>query len=476
MFKDIHKIHFIGAGGIGVSAIIRFFLKLGKEVSGSDAVESENVAALRNSDAKIFIGHNETNLSNDTDLVVYSSAVPFDNPELKKAEQLNIASKSYSEMLGEIMKNYSCGIAVSGTNGKTTTTSLLGLMLEKDGLDPTVVVGGKINSPNKEWDGNLRFGKNQKYFVAEACEYRKNMLNLNPKIITLTNIEEDHLDYFKNLDDIKSAFVEYILRLSQDGALIYNQDDAASKEAAEFCKVKKLSYSLDGKQNSDPAFRKASLEAKNILEESGMQSFDLIWQGKNLGRCEIFLPGIFNIYNSLAAALSALCLGVSYEIVKKTLAEFNGTWRRFEKVGILDHALVISDYAHHPTAIRETISGAKKFYPGKKILVAFEPHQKDRTLKLFNEFVGSFNEADEVIISEIYSVEGRNDAEREISSLDLVDAIKNKSPLLFVSYSPNLIETKKMILEKAKNFDIILIMGAGDIYKVANEVARETRP
>jgi len=463
MFENIHKIHFIGAGGIGVSALIRFFLKLGKDVSGSDAVESENSAALRNSGAKIFIGHNEKNLNNDTDLVVYSSAVPNDNSEFKKAEQLKIVSKSYPEMLGEIMKNYSCGIAVSGTNGKTTTTSLLGLMLEQAGFDPTVVVGGKIFSPNKEWDGNLRFGKNQKYFVTEACEYKKNMLNLNPKFITLTNIEEDHLDYFKDLDDIKSAFTEYVSHIPESGSLIYNQDDAASREVAEFCKAKKLSYSLDGARNSD-------LEAKNILEESGMQSFDLVWQGQDLGRCDIFLPGIFNIYNSLAAALTALRLGVSFEVIKKTLMEFKGTWRRFEQVGILDHALVISDYAHHPTALRETISGVKKFYPGKKILVAFEPHQKDRTLKLFNDFVESFNEADEVIISEIYSVQGRNDAEREISSLDLVNAIKNKYLSRAISYSPNLVETKKIILEKAKNFDIILIMGAGDIYKVANEV------
>lgn len=463
MFENIHKIHFIGAGGIGVSALARFFLKFQKEVSGSDVAESENIAELKKLGVKIFIGHNAINLNDDTDMVVYSSAVSSDNPEFKKAEQLKIASKSYPEMLGEIMKNYSEGVAVSGTNGKTTTTSLIGLMLEYAGFDPTVVVGGKITSLNKEWNGNLRFGKNQKYFVAEACEYKKNMLNLNPKFITLTNIEEDHLDYFKDLDDIKLTFIEYIGRIPENGALIYNQDDAVSREVAEFCKAKKLNYSLNDLQNAD-------LKAENILQEDGKQTFNFVWQGKNLGRCEIFLPGIFNVYNSCAAALTSLHMGVSYKDIKKTLAEFKGTWRRFERVGILNDAIVISDYAHHPSAIKETIKGAKKFYPGKKILAVFQPHQKDRTIKLFDDFVNSFTDADEVIISEIYSVQGRNDAERKISSLDLVNAIKNKYPLFPVSYSLNLIETKKMILQKAKNFDIILIIGAGDIYKVANEV------
>lgn len=456
---NFKKIHFIGIGGIGVSALARLFLARGALVGGSDISESEIVSDLKRMGANIFLGHKEENLDNNTDLVVYSPAVPEDNPEFQKAKKLNIVLKSYPEALGMVMAGFKKTIAVSGTNGKTTTTALSGLILENAGRDPTVVIGSKL----KNWGGNLRVGGD--YFITEACEYKRAMLNLNPKIIVLTNIEEDHLDYYKDLEDIKSAFAEYVKKLPSDGILIFNKNDKASCEVAEFSKVKKLSYTIKvGRATSD--FGNASdLTAKNVLQENGKQSFNLVFQGKDLGMFEIFIPGLFNIYNALAASLLALSLKIDAEKIRETLKDFRGAWRRFELVGEKNGTLIISDYAHHPTAIRETIKGAKKFYPDKKILVVFQPHHQDRTKKLFNDFVESFDEADEVILSEIYEVAGREKDEEKISSLDLVKAIQ-KNGFKNISFAENLQKTKEMIKSKLNDFDIVLIMGAGDIYKI----------
>lgn len=460
ILKNYTKIHFVGVGGIGVSAVAKLCLEFGKKVSGSDTRDSEIISDLKKMGAEIFLGHNESNLKNDTDLIIYSPAVPKDNPELLKAINLKITLKSYPEILGVIMEGFKERITVSGTNGKTTTTTLTGLILEKAGFDPTVIVGGKV----REWNGNLKIGKPEEYFIAEACEYKRAMLNLNPKIIVLTNICEDHLDYYKGIEDIKSAFIEYIKKLPQDGLLIYNADDKVSKEIADSFEISKLSYGLNFA---------ADLKAVNIVQESGKQTFDLEWKGNIIRDFQIFIPGTFNIENSMAASLLALKLGIAPGIIKEVLKNFHGTWRRFEKIGEIGKTIIISDYAHHPAAIKETLKGAKNFYPSKKILAVFQPHQKDRTIKLFDEFVDSFNNADEAIISEIYSVEGRNEVERDISSKDIVNEIRKKYKSFPVFYSKNLEETENLILEKISGFDIVLIMGAGDIYKIADNLARK---
>ena len=480
--KNIKKVHFIGIGGSGVSALCRWFLLAGRslgeggyfgnQISGSDVADSEIISELKKLGAKIFIGHRESNLDDAADLAVYSSAIPEDNPELKKADRLKIKALSYPETLGEIMNNYSESIAVSGTHGKTTTTAVLGLILEKAGFNPTVIVGSVV----REWDANARIGKSD-YFLSEACEYRRAMLNLNPKMIVLTNIEKDHLDYFRNLEDIKSAFREYVGKLPADGLLVFNQDDPVSNELAKHHQGKKISYTLNKRltmsfDETSPSYIQTSeLRAENIIQLAGKQLFDLVWRGENLGQFQIFIPGIFNISNCLAASALALELGVAPEIIKKALADFRGVWRRFEKVGEINGAVIISDYAHHPTAAREIIKAAKQFYPGKKILAVFQPHQEDRTKKLFDEFVQSFNSADAVIMSEIYFVAGRTEKQKMISSFDLVEAIK-KTGYSPIFYAKNLEETKKMIIAKLKNFDIILIMGAGDIFKVSLELSK----
>jgi len=453
--KDIKKIHFIGIGGIGVSALAAYFLKKGKQVSGSDVEISPIIQDLKYQGAEIFDSHDKANISRDLDLVVYSEAVPEDNPELLAAKNYNITLKSFAEALGELMKSY-YGIAVSGTNGKTTTTAILGLILESADLDPTVILGGKVNL----WDSNLRFGESN-YFVAEGCEYRRNMLHLSPQMIILTNIEEDHLDYYKNIDDIKDAFTSYVKKLPAKGVLIFNVDDLQSQEIVNQTQAEKISYGLENE---------ADLVAVGLSQQPGQQTFNLVWQGKNLGQFEIAVPGKFNIYNALAASAAAFKLDVRPEVIKEVLRDFKGSWRRFEKVGEIEGKIIISDYAHHPTAVKATIKAAKEFYPDKKILTVFQPHQQDRTSKLFDSFVKSFQEADEIILAEIYQVTGREEIKNLISSKDLAKAVKKIKNHPPISYTADNQQTEEMIHARLNDFDVILIMGAGDIYKIAESL------
>jgi UDP-N-acetylmuramate--alanine ligase len=490
--KKIKKVHLVGIGGIGVSALARLFLQKGLEVSGSDVAKSEITDELKKLGVKIFVGHKKENVPSDADIVVFSSAVLPDNPEILAAKKIGAILKSYPEMLGMIMDDY-FGIAISGTNGKTTTTSLVGLILESAGMNPSVIVGGRV----KIWDGNFRQGKG-KYFVVEACEYRRHMLNLNPKVIVLTNIEEDHLDYYKDLADIKNAFGEYIGKLKKDDLLIYNADDKNILDILKNSQAKKISYGI---KNT------ADLMAQNIKKEMGAQKFELIWKGKKMGELEIFVPGDFNIYNFLAASALSLELGADINSIKKVCKTFKGTWRRFEKVGEFRGRSIISDYAHHPTAVQKTIEAAREFYPHTyqqkkltknfykhhatqvkkggnfavgagvyppaKILVVFQPHQQNRTRMLFNDFVKSFKGADGLILSEIYQVEGREEEKEKISSKDLLRVIEKLEAKLRpknLFYAKNKEEVLKILKKNILNYDVVIVMGAGDIYQIAYQI------
>lgn len=463
MFDQIKKIHFVGIGGMGVSAIAKMMLDLKKIVSGSDLVASEITQDLEKRGAKIFLGHRKDNLNDGVDLVIYSPAVSKKNPERVKARALKIPVFSYPEFLGQLSKD-KFTLAISGTHGKTTTTALTGLILEKAGFEPTVIVGSKVkNFP----EGNFRFGRSR-YLVVEACEWRAHMLNLSPQVIILTNLEKDHLDYYRNFKHIIKTFQKYIKQLSVNGFLVLNQDDLACRQLVK-TNSRVVSYGIKNQ---------AEIMAKNIVVKKGYQEFDLIHRSKFLIHIFLHIPGLFNIYNALAAATAAIKLGVDSEIIKEVLENYTGTWRRFEvkdwkiKKGQLK---IISDYAHHPTAVKGTIKAAKEFYPNRRIFVVFQPHHRHRTKKLFHDFVQSFDEADLVIISEIYGVPGRESKEDEnISARDLVEAILNRQKTITpfranVFYAANLEETKKMILANLKENDIILIMGAGDIYTIIDK-------
>lgn len=432
------KIHLIGIGGIGVSALAQYYLSKGHIVSGSDLASSEITEFLKEKGIKIIIGtHSENNLSSDANLVIYSPAVNHSNPEYKKAKELNIKLQSYPEALGDLTKQYFT-IAISGTHGKSTTTSMVALVLTKSGLDPTVIVGTKI----KEFDNtNFRSGKS-KILVIEADEHFASFLNYWPKIIVLTNIEKEHLDFYKNLNNIKKTYKEYLSHLGEDGILVANKEDKNINKIAKKGKQEVVFYSIKQKE---------SKRLERILK----------------------VPGKHNVYNALAVLAVAKILGVPDKMSFDALSTYRGAWRRFDikqgKAGS-KNITVISDYGHHPTEVLATLKAAREKYPKKKIWCVFQPHQYQRTYYLFGDFVKVFSQLagriDNTIITDIYDVAGRETKKinAEVSSEKLVQKIdKNNIKYLL------LCDIEKHIKDNIKSGEVLIIMGAGDIYKLSDK-------
>jgi len=421
------KIHFIGIGGIGVSALGQYYLSKGHKVSGSDLMSSEITDFLKNKGAEVFIGHHSGKNLSDSDLVIYSPAVKSDNPEFEKAKELKIKIQSYPQALGDLTKEYFT-IAVSGTHGKSTTTAMISLVLTEAGFDPTVIVGTKL----KEFGNtNFRLGKS-KYLIIEADEWNASFLNYWPKIIVLTNIEEEHLDYYKDLKHILKTYKEYVSHLAEDGALVANQDDNNI-----------LKLDLD--------FKGYSLKQKEVLEKI------------------LQIPGEYNIYNALASLTVARILNIPDKVSLKALSQYKGTWRRFEiiKAGIGDKKItIVSDYAHHPTEARAVLKAVREKFPDQKIWCVFQPHQYQRTFYLFNEFVKVFSSSliDNLIITDIYDVAGRetNKTKEKVSSKKLAQAIPGA---VYLAKNDIIDYLKKEL----KHEEILVIMGAGDIYNLIDE-------
>lgn len=450
--EHLHRIHCIGVGGIGVSAVAKFFRLDGKEVSGSDIERSEVTDDAEEVGVTIKEEDPE-NISPDLDLVVYTSAAPEDHPERKAAAALGIPQLSYFECLGLLSKGYET-IAVSGTNGKSTTTAMLGLLLEAGGLDPVVIVGSR----SKQFPhGNLRKGKG-KYFVVEACEHEAQMLHLEPKHVIVTNISKDHLDFYRDLDHIVETFQALTDKVPEDGKLFLNADDANS--ARIHAKGDVVTYGFA----ESAAYRAGQAVAKNERQEFTVRHGEETWQDMVLK-----VPGRFNIQNALAAAAMARELGVKEDVIRETLKNFGGIWRRFERVGDFHGAPVISDYGHHPDAIAGTIQATREFFPNRRVVLAFQPHHHHRTKELFGGFVEALQEADLLVLEEIYRVSGRLTSEGEVGSKGLAEAIREKKKAE-VWYAKDNDE----VLEKLKNLsdsnDVILVMGAGSIYRVVNSL------
>lgn len=449
--SEIKKIHFIGIGGIGISAVARVLNFQKKEVTGSDATQSEITDQLSKEGIEVVIGHRSENIKEDVGLVVYSVAVPEDNCERKEAEKLKINTITYPELLGLLMKD-KYGIGVSGTNGKTTTTAMLGKIFLDAGMDPTIILGSKTDYLG----GNSRVGESR-YCIFESDEYRRAFDNYNPKVAVNTYIGEDHLDYYKNGKEINKAFKKYFEKVPSDGMLVINNDDSNSSQATEKCQARIITYGLENKSD---------FTAKCIHVSNGKQYFDVFQLDDFRENFHINIPGRFNVYDALASIAVARQFNIKWEVIKASLAGFNGAWRRFEKLGHLGNALVITDYAHTPDAVAKTIEATREFFPGKKILSVFQPHQFARTKNLFNEFVQCFSSADEAIISDIYYVEGRERPEDfDINSVVLTEEAKHLGANTV--YGGGLGETERLIRTKSNDFDVILIMGAGNIYDVA---------
>lgn len=456
--EHLHRVHCIGLGGIGVSAVAKLLRLQGKEVSGSDLERSllvEEAEAV----GVVYKPESADNISPDLDLVIYTSAAPETHPERVAAAQLGITQFSYAEFLGLLSDSYET-IAVSGTNGKSTTTAMLGLILEAAGLDPLVIVGSRVASfPH----GNLRPGQG-KYFVVEACEHKANFLNLNPKHLVVTNISEDHLDYYKDLAAITAAFQKLVDKLPEDGLLVLNADD----------RVAGTELLPHGHLRTFGSARGAAYRASRIITKDERTHFVVErrepkekWPGVALQ-----VPGRFNALNALAAATVARELGVAPEVISQTLESFPGIWRRFERVGVTKGgAPIISDYGHHPDAVRGTLEAAREFYPNRRVVLVFQPHLHDRTRKLFKEFVASFDSADALVLAEIYGPAGRTEGAADISSRDLVKAVEERDRVAgrhrTIRYAGSAEDARGVTATIAADGDLILIMGAGDIYAIA---------
>ncbi len=446
-------IHLIGVGGISMSAIARLLISHGYRVSGSDMRDSKILDNLRDHGAEIFIGHSSNNIQNP-DLVVYTAAVRQDNCERVRAKQLNITEIDRAEMLGLIMKNYSKSIAVAGSHGKTTTTSLVSLILEHADLDPTIFVGGELN----EIGGNVKIGESE-HFITEACEYVESFLKFFPFIGIILNIDEDHLDYFKDIDHIKHAFKQFVDLIPEEGFLIANKDDENVEDIIHNTRCNLITYGI----NNNSTF-----SAENItFTEKGLPVFNVMFEDKDLGTFELNVPGRHNVYNALASIATAYILGVNPSDIKEHIKKFKGIHRRFDFLGEVKGCKIIDDYAHHPTEIKATLEAARN-YPHREIWCVFQPHTFTRTKALLDDFAMSFDDADHIIITDIYAA--REIDTGEISSEVLADEIKKHNSESNVYYMKDFDEISKYIYENMKSGDIILTMGAGDVYHIGKTI------
>lgn len=457
--KRIKRVHLIGIGGIGISYLAHFFLREGAVVSGSDLARSPSTDQLAQLGATVHEGHDASYVTKDVELVIYSEAVPENNPERLKAKELGIPALRQFEVVNEIAKDHVL-IAIAGNKGKTTTTAMLATMLERAGCDPTAMVGSVVN----EWKCNFRGGKS-KYLIIEADEYKEKFLDLNPQVIVVTNVAPDHLDYFGTPERVVEAFQKFIDKLPNDGLLVINKDDEMSKLLRwPNCQVITFGMQLA-----------ADVMALKRQIVRSRQDVDIVFRGRELGRFSIPQPGVFNVYNALAALSVALSLDIEAEPLRQSLAAFKGTWRRFDVLGMYNLATVVSDYAHHPAAVHATIGAAHDFYDPRRIVAVFQPHTRYRTKSLFDDFVTSLDRADVVIIPEIFAVAGRETiSESEMNAGMLVEAIRQRDQYQgrtrTVIASGSLEKTKSVIDEVMKKDDVLLMMGAGDIYKLAEEL------
>ena len=448
------RFHFIGAGGIGMSGLAQLLMKNKAIVAGSDEMPSEVTDKLRQSGADIRIGHNAGNLSPQTDAVVISAAITEDNPELKPARQRGCKVYKYAEMLGELMNRYE-GIAISGTHGKSTTSGWLVYLLKQTGLDTNFIIGAKIS----QLDSSSGVA-DSKYFVAEACEYDRSFLNLKPKIACILNIEQDHLDYYKNEDEIVEAFGEFALGTKPDGVVIANGQDANAAKVIGQLETQRRCETFGLDEN-------CNFYAKNIVLADGLYAFDVYHNSKLLGATRISVPGTHNILNALAVVAMAVNVGLEPEQAIQSLPGFTGIDRRLMLKGQFGEITVLDDYAHHPTEIRASLAAIRQKYQPKRTWCVFQPHQYSRTRFLLNDFTESFKLADVTIVPEIYFVRDSLSSKKEINAQILVERMRaNGTQALFIDGFGAICDYLKSNVSPG---ELVVTMGAGDIWKVADE-------
>ena len=451
-FKNPCHVHFIGIGGISMSGLADILLDQHFKVSGSDSKASPLTVLLEQNGAKIYIGQRASNIEDGTDFVVYTAAIHPDNPEYQAAVQKKIPMLTRAELLGQLMTNYKTPIAIAGTHGKTSTTSMASHIFLAADKDPTISVGGIL----KAIHGNIRVGGHET-FITEACEYTNSFLSFYPKISIILNIDADHLDFFKDLDDIRHSFRLFAEKLPADGTLIINSDIPDYTKITEGLPCSIITYGqTDG----------SDYTAQNItFNELAHGSFDLIRRGENLGRVSLRVPGIHNVWNAVAAMALGDLSGISMETMKKGLDDFSGADRRFEKKGEIGGITIIDDYAHHPTEIAATLKAARNC-PHKTLWCVFQPHTYTRTKALMDDFAKALTLADKVVLADIYAA--RETDTLGISSKQLAEKINQLGGDAL--YLPSFDAIENYLLEHCIQGDLLITMGAGDVVKIGENL------
>lgn len=448
--KNAH-IHFIGIGGISMSGLAMIALQNGYKVTGSDRSRSHITDKLSDMGAKIYEGHDEKNIDG-ADLCVHTAAVKMDNPEMAAAARKNIRLIDRAEFLGAIMKNYNHAVGVSGTHGKTTTTSMLAHALINADLDPTISVGGELDIIG----GNIRTGGSE-YFVTEACEYTNSFLKFYPTIALITNIEEDHLDFFTGgITQIRESFRQFAELTRNKGSVVALGSDENIRIALEGSDLDITTYGMTDEYDYYP---------KNIVYRAGYPSFDVYKNGEMICHLNLNVPGDHNILNSLATIAVCELMGADIEKSAKGIEAFKGTHRRFERKGEVNGAIVLDDYAHHPTEIKATLKAAKEF-PHNKIMCIFQPHTYSRTRTLWNEFVAAFGDVDELILTHIYAAREKYDGVTDPQKL----AKEIQETGVNAKYIDDFDDIAKYVKENAQEGDIVFTMGAGDVTEIGGKI------
>jgi len=442
----IKKIHFVGIGGIGMSGIAEILLNRGFKISGSDLNKTEVTNHLEDLGVTIYQGHAKENVKKDVDVLVYSSAVKLDNPEVQEAVERKIPVIKRSEMLAETMR-MKYGIGIAGTHGKTTTTSMVGLVLTEGGIDPTIIVGGKLSGLGGT---NARLGHSD-YIVVEADEFDRTFLQLTPSIAALTTLEKEHLDTYKDLEDIKGAFIEFSNKVPFYGFVVLCLDEPALQEIIPDIKKKIITYGTN--VNAD-------VRATEIAHKENSSTFTVVYQGRKLGKITLNIPGLHNVKNSLVAVTIATELGIGFDVIQKSLNAFKGVYRRFE-TKYNKEIMVVDDYAHHPTEVNVTLNGIRNGWD-RRLVAVFQPHLYSRTKDFYIEFARAFLNSDIFICTDVYPAR-----EKPIEGItgEMITDTAKKYGHKNVYYEPDKTKIPELLKKIVKDDDIVITLGAGDIWK-----------
>lgn len=455
MLNETRHIHFIGIGGIGMSALAEIMHRKGFTVSGSDQSDNEQTGHLRALGIHVYKGHDASHVQGN--MVIYSSAVGDDNPELKEARKQNCLCVKRAELLGEFLRDKK-GIAVAGTHGKTTTSAMTGMTFVHAGFDPTLFVGGVIT----ELNSNSRLGSGE-WVVVEADEYDRSFLQLHPWISVINNIEADHLDCYKDIDDLKETFVRFANQTSLFGLVLVNIDQPGSESIIPMIRRRILTYGISAQ---------ADVSAGNLRISNGKTEFEVTFRHKPLGSISLTIPGRHQITNALACIGAALEAGIQFGAIRTSLEQFRGTHRRFEILGEHDGILWIDDYAHHPTEITATLKGARDYYPDRRIVAVFQPHLYSRTRDFMNEFAVAFSDADSVWMTDIYAAREKAPDNINLGEMLFESAKSNHSDIHYVSEKNSLL---RQLLQLVRANDVVITMGAGDITHLGRDFLKKRK-